>query len=165
MEDAMRRFLAVLVAATAVFGATAAPASAQTLDIRFRTALTKPHGTCEAVFCAPVTVPGYGEGTLTFTDTTFEPISRSCAEYSGVSEIEFVDPTTETIVMSESGVVCFPGNSFNAPGGAQSYGNPFRQTGTFVIESGPAELVGLSGTSDVRFSGTALRGEYSIDLE
>jgi hypothetical protein len=165
MEDAMRRFLAVLVAATAVFGATAAPASAQTLDIRFRTALTKPHGTCEAVFCAPVTVPGYGEGTLTFTDTSFEPISRSCAEYTGIAEIEFVDPTIETIVMSESGVVCFPGNSFNAPGGAHAYGNPFHQTGTFVIDSGPAELGGLSGTSDVSFAGAALRGVYSIDLE
>lgn len=163
----MRRFLAVLVAATAVFGATAAPAAAQTLDIRFQTALTKPHGTCDLIFilCAPVTVPGYGEGTLTFENTTFEPISRSCAEYASITEIEFVDPTIETIVMSESGVVCFPGNSLNAPGGARSFGNPFHQTGTFVIESGPAELVGLSGTSDVSFAGAALRGVYSIELE
>ena len=161
----MRRSLAVLVAATAVLGATAAPAAAQTLDIRFQTALTKPHGTCEAIYCAPVTVPGYGDGTLTFTDTSFEPISRSCAEYSGITQIDFADPTIEPIVMSESGVVCFPGNSLNAPGGVHAYGNPFHQTGTFVIESGPAELVGLSGTTEVAFAGAALRGVYSIELE
>ena len=58
-----------------------------------------------------------------------------------------------------------PGDSFNAPGGAHAYGNPFHQTGTFVIDSGPAELEGLSGTSDVSFAGAALRGVYSIDLE
>jgi len=163
----MRRSLAVLVAATAVLGATAAPASAQTLDIRFQTALTKPHGTCDAsfIFCAPVTVPSYGEGTLTFLNTTFEPISRSCAEYGSITEIEFVDPTVETIVMAESGVVCFPGNSFNAPGGLHSYGNPFQQTGTFVIEDGPAELIGLTGTADVRLAGAALHGVYTINLE
>ena len=57
----MRRSLAVLVAATAVLCATAAPASAQTLEIRFQSALTKPHNPCDAsfIFCAPVTVPGY----------------------------------------------------------------------------------------------------------
>jgi hypothetical protein len=164
-EDAVRRFLAALLAASAVLGATAVPGAAQTVDIQFQTAITKSHGTCEAIYCAPVTVPGYGEGTLTFTDTGFEPISRSCAEYSGITQIEFVDPTIETIVMTESGVVCFPGNSLNAPGGVHSYGNPFHQTGTFVIESGPAELVGLSGTTDVSFAGAALHGVYSIELE
>ena len=163
----MRRSLAVLVAATAVLCATAAPAAAQTLDIRFRAALTKPHSPCDAslIFCAPVTVPGYGEGTITFTNTTFEPISRSCAEYGSITEIEFVDPTVETIVMAESGVVCFPGNSFNAPGGLHSYGNPFHQTGTFVIEDGPAELIGLTGTSESSIAGAALKGVYTIELE
>jgi TRAP-type C4-dicarboxylate transport system substrate-binding protein len=58
----VRRSLAVLIAATAVLGATAAPAAAQTLDIRFQAVTTKPHSTCEATFCAPVSVPGYGEG-------------------------------------------------------------------------------------------------------
>jgi hypothetical protein len=165
----MRRFLVALLAASAVFGAIAAPAAAQTLDIRFQTALTKPHATCEGegiiVLCAPVTVPGYGEGTLTFTGTSFELISDSCAEYGGTTEIAFVDPTIETIVMSESGVVCFPGNSLNAATGGHSFGNPFHQTGTFVIESGPAELVALSGTSEVASAGAAFKGVYSIELE
>jgi hypothetical protein len=165
----MRRFLAVLVAATAVLCATAAPAAAQTLDIRFQTALTKPHGTCKGeailVLCGPVTVPGYGEGTLTLTVTSFEPISDSCGEYGATVEIEFVDSSIETIVMSESGVVCFPGNSINARHGGHSFGNPFQQTGTFVIVSGPVELVGRPGTSELASAGAAVKGVYTIDVE
>jgi hypothetical protein len=76
-----------------------------------------------------------------------------------------VDPAIEPIVMSESGLACFPGNSFNAPRSERSYGNPFRHTGTFVIESGPAELVELPGTFDVAFAGAALRGIYSMQLD
>jgi hypothetical protein len=161
----MRRSLLVLLLTTVVLGLTAASAAAQTLDITFHTALTKPQSTCEATFCAPVSVPGYGEGTLTFTDESFEPISRSCAEYTGTARIEFVDADIEPIVMAESGLVCFPGNSLNAPGGFHSYGNPFHQTGTFVVEDGPAELVGLTGTSDISFAGAALHGVYTIELE
>jgi hypothetical protein len=161
----MRRALSILVIAAAVLAWSVAPAAAQTLNISFRTALIKPQSTCVSLFCAPVTVPGYGDGTLTFTDDSFEPISRSCAEYTSTVRIEFVDSTLEPIVMAESGLVCFPGNSFNAPGGARSYGNPFQQTGTFEVVSGPAELVGLTGTSSVRVAGAAVRGMYSIDLE
>jgi hypothetical protein len=161
----MRRALLTLVAAVAVLAWSAAPAAAQTLDISFRTALIRPTATCEVVFCAPVTVPGYGAGTLTFTDDSFEFVSRSCAEYTGTARVDFVDGTTEPLVMAESGLVCFPGNSANTPGSSRSYGNPFRQTGTFTVESGPAELVGLTGTSDVRFAGADLRGVYSIDLQ
>jgi hypothetical protein len=160
----MRRSLLVLLLTTVVLGLTAASAAAQTLEITFRTALTKPQSTCDAIFCAPVSVPGYGEGTLTFTDESFEPISRSCAEYSGTARIEFADGDIDPIVMAESGLVCFPGNSLNAPGGLQSYGNPFHQTGTFVVEEGPAELVGLTGTSDISFAGAALQGVYTIEL-
>jgi hypothetical protein len=161
----MRRALSILAVTAAVLAWSAAPAAAQTLDIGFRTALTKPHSTCEAFFCAPVTVSGFGAGTLTFTNTSFELVSRSCAEYTGTTTVEFADLSLEPLVMAESGTVCFPGNSFNAPGGLRSYGNPFSQTGTFVVESGPASLVGLTGTSTVRFAGAALRGVYSIDLE
>jgi hypothetical protein len=110
-------------------------------------------------------VPGYGEGTLTFTDETFEVISRSCAEYTGTARIDFVDADIDPIVMSESGLVCFPGNSFNAPGGFHSFGNPFHQTGTFMVEDGPAELIERPGTSDVSLAGAGLRGVYTIELE
>ena len=160
----MRRALFTLVAAVAVLAWSAAPAAAQTLDIRFSTALPKPKATCEANFCAPVTVPGYGAGTLTFAIDTFEVISRSCADYTGTATIDFADGTTEPIVMAESGLVCFPGNSFNAPGGLRSYGNPLEQTGTFEVTAGPDELVGLTGTSSVRFAGASLRGAYSMEL-
>ena len=163
----MRRSLLILLATTVVLGSTAASAAAQTLDIPFRAALTKPAGpTCgEAVFCAPVSVPGYGEGTLTFTDETFDVISRSCAEYTGTARIDFVDADIDPIVISESGLVCFPGNSFNAPGGFHSFGNPFHQTGTFMVEDGPAELIERPGTSDVSLAGAGLRGVYTIELE
>jgi hypothetical protein len=67
--------------------------------------------------------------------------------------------------MSESSLVCFPGNSFNAPGGFHSFGNPFHQTGTFVVEEGPAERVGLTGTSDVSFAGAACRACTPSSLE
>jgi hypothetical protein len=165
-STAMRRSLLVLLLTTVVLGLTAASAAAQTLDITFHTALTKPQqSTCEAVFCAPVSVPGYGEGTLTFTDESFEQISRSCAEYTGTARIEFVDADIAPIVMAESGLVCFPGNSLNAPGGFHSFGNPFHQTGTFVVEEGPAELLELTGTSDISFAGAALQGVYTIELE
>jgi hypothetical protein len=159
----MRRAVSILAATAALLAWSAAPAAAQTLDISFRTELTKPHSTCDATFCAPVTVPGFGAGTLTFTGDAFNVISRSCAEYTGIATVEFEDASLEPLVMAESGTVCFPGNSFNAPGGLRSYGNPFTQTGTFVVESGPASLVGLTGTSDVRFAGAALWGVYSIE--
>ena len=163
----MRRSLLVLLATTVVLGSTAASAAAQTLDIPFRAALTKPAGPIcgEAIFCAPVSVPGYGEGTLAFTDETFEQISRSCAEVTGTTRIDFVDADIDPIVMSESGLVCFPGNSFNAPGAFHSYGNPFHQTSTVLVEDGPAELIGLTGTSDVSLAGAGLRGVYTIELE
>jgi hypothetical protein len=162
----MRRSLLVLLATTVVLGSTAASAAAQTLDITFRAALTKPGPGCgEAVFCAPVSVPGYGEGTFTFTDESFEQISRSCAEYTGTARIDFVDADIDPLVMSESGLVCFPGNSFNAPGGFHSFGNPFHQTGTFMVEDGPTELNGLTGTSDVSLAGAGLRGIYTIELQ
>ena len=76
-----------------------------------------------------------------------------------------MDPTIETIVMSESRRGLPRRLLQRARRGAHAYGNPFHQTGTFVIDSGPAELEGLSGTSDVSFAGAALRGVYSIDLE
>jgi hypothetical protein len=146
----MRRALSTLAVTAAVLAWSAAPAAAQTLEISFRTALTKPHSTCDAdaTFCAPVTVPGFGAGTLTFMGDAFNVISRSCAEYTGIATVEFEDSSLEPLVMAESGTVCFPGNSFNAPRGLRSYGNPFTQTGTFVVESG----AGLAGRAyrDVR---------------
>jgi hypothetical protein len=33
-----------------------------------------------------------------------------------------------------------------------------------VVEEGPAELVGLTGTSDISFAGAALQGVYTIEL-
>ena len=80
-----------------------------------------------------------------------------------VPAIEFTDPNIETIGMSASGEVCFPGNSLNAPGGEHSYGNPLHDTGDLETLSGPQELVGQKGTYDVRFAGAALRGVYSFE--
>ena len=160
----MRRCLLALLAATVALGSTAASASAQTLDITFRAALTKPaaRSAAKPSSVPPSRCPATATARSAFTDETFEQISRSCAEYTGTTRIDFVDADIDPLVMSESGFVCFPGNSFNAPGAFHSYGNPFHQTGTFVVEDGPAELIDLTGTSDVRFAGAGLRGVYTM---
>ena len=60
-----------------------------------------------------------------------------------------------TLVLMETGTVCFPGKSTLAPGAAKSFGNPFNIEATFTIVAGTGVFAGAqgSGTDVIKAAG------------
>jgi hypothetical protein len=66
--------------------------------------------------------------------------------------LTFRDGSTLTL-LEEYGETMFPGNSQNAPGAMKSFGNPFSETGTWVIIGGTGSQAETSGSGTVTAMG------------
>ena len=99
--------------------------------------------------CGVGTVAGYGQATsgveiLDFTD--FDP-STACGSTT-VRRTITLSSGEGSLVLTESGTVCFPGRSFFTPGASSghSYGNPTRLSLTWAVTSATGVFAGASGT-------------------
>jgi hypothetical protein len=113
----------------------------------FGRAASKP---CEHFLCGEGTVRGFGNATSALDITSFEPIEgTNCADITLVRIITLADEST--LELDEEGVVCFPGNSFFAPGAQRSFGNPGEFEGTYTITGGSGSFEGAEGTGSSTF--------------
>jgi hypothetical protein len=82
--------------------------------------------------------------------------ATSCADIVFRRTITLVEDGS-TLVLTETGTICFPGQSTLAPGSLKSFGNPFTIEATFTIDRGTGVFKGASGsgTDQVRTAGDA----------
>ena len=95
-----------------------------TLDEGFGRAKAHPCPTTELFsFCGTGTITGFGEATSVTEVVIFENFdpATSCADVVLRRTITLEDGST--LVLMETGTVCFPGKSTLAPGAAKSFGN------------------------------------------
>jgi hypothetical protein len=99
-------------------------------------------------FCGEGTVAGFGHAT-----TFSELVDFSGTDETGCGEAVFQRTITlddgSTLVLLETGTVCFPGESSTAPGSLKSFGNPFTFEGTFEVIRGTGTFKGARGTGTV----------------
>ena len=151
----MRRFALVLCLSlvSLVVASPAMAATTQAFEARFNEgfgrATAHPWPTTELFsICGTGTIAGFGEATSLTEVVSFEnfdPVT-SCADVVLRRTITLEDGST--LVIMETGTVCFPGKSTLAPGTAKSFGNPFNIEETFTIVSGTVVFAGAqcSGT-------------------
>jgi hypothetical protein len=100
--------------------------------------------------CGEGTVAGFGAATSTLDIVSFEPIvGTNCADITLARVITLADGSA--LNLDEEGVVCFPGNSFLAPGSLRSFGNPGTFEGTYTVSGGTGVFAGASGTGSSTF--------------
>jgi hypothetical protein len=175
----MKRFtvLATLAVVTASVFVAAPGATAQTTTFQasfkegFGRATAHPclAAPGELLLCGTGTVVGFGEATSRTELVSFENFDpeTSCADIELRRTITLEDGST--LILLESGVICWPGNSTNAPGAMKSFGNPFQFEGTFTIVGGTGVFEGATGTgtSEIRTAGDAghstLSGTITLD--
>jgi hypothetical protein len=110
-------------------------------------------------WCGAGTVVGFGEAT-SLTEVTgfsnFDP-ETACADITLRRTLTFTDGST--LVLEETGTVCFPGTSASAPGSMKSFGNPLSSESTFTIISGTGRFAGAtgSGTATTKGAGDAAK--------
>ena len=149
------------VTASVFVAAPSALAQTTTFQASFKegfgraTAHPCPGADVELLMCGTGTVAGFGEATSLTELVSFEDLDpdTNCADVVWRRTITLEDGSTLTLI--ETGVVCFPGESTNAPGSLQSFGNPFRFEGTFMIVGGTGIFAGATGTgtSEIRTAG------------
>jgi hypothetical protein len=99
-------------------------------------------------FCGEGTVAGFGRATTLSELQSFSGLDESgCGEAVFRRTITFEDGST--LVLLESGTVCFPGESASAPGSLKSFGNPFTFEGNFEVIRGTGTFKGATGTGTV----------------
>jgi hypothetical protein len=116
---------------------------------------------CEHFLCGTGTVTGYGSATSILDITSFVPTSESCADISLARTITLVADGS-TVNLAETGVVCFPGTTFTAPGAQFSYGNPGTFNGTYSIKNGSGVFRGAKGTGVSSFTAAGDTGHSSL---
>ena len=158
----------VLLAAV-LLGLAAVPAAgAQTVSLEAR--FHESGGRAAAHPCAPTallcgrgTLEGFGAATSTFeilTFTNFDP-ETSCADTTIRYTIALASGAG-TLVLTETGVVCFPGRSTLAPGALKSFGNPFRLTTTWTVTDGTGVFAGASGSGSAKTRGAGDGGQTTL---
>jgi hypothetical protein len=138
----------LVVGAVASIVVAALPASAQT-TVAFNAEFKETFGRakpCSHFLCGVGTVAGYGSATSTFDVTDFAPIdSTNCADLEAVRVITLVSDGS-TLTLDETGTVCFPGQSFFAPGTEVSFGNPAKIETTWTVDGGTGAFSGATGS-------------------
>ena len=89
------------------------------------------------------------------TDFSDPDPETGCVDVTGRRTLTFAGG--DRLVLEETGTLCTPGNSGNAPGAAKSFGNPFTLDFTWSIVSGTGRFAGASGsgTGTDRLAGDA----------
>jgi hypothetical protein len=151
----------VLLAAALLALAAVPAAAAQTVSLE--ASFQEGFGRAVAHPCSPTAfacgrgeVEGFGAATSTFEILSFTNLDpeTSCAD----ATIRYTITLTSgagTLVLTETGVVCFPGKSTLAPGSLKSFGNPSRLTATWTVTGGTGVFAGASGSgsSTTHFAG------------
>src|ERR687898_191018 len=138
--------LVSLVVASPAMAATTTHAFEARFNEGFGRATAHPCPTTELFsFCGTGTIAGFGDATSLTEVVSFENFDpeTSCADVVLRRTITLADGSS--LVLMETGTVCFPGKSSLAPGSAKSFGNPFRIEATFTIVSGTGVLEGAQG--------------------
>lgn len=166
----MRRLALVLclLLVSLVVASPAMAATTQAFEARFNEgfgrATAHPCPTTELFsFCGTGTITGFGDATSLTEVVSFENFDpeTSCADVVLRRTITLADGSS--LVLMETGIVCFPGKSSLAPGSAKSFGNPFRIEATFTIVSGTGIFEGAqgSGTDVIMTAGDTGHSELS----
>ena len=149
----MRRLVLVLclLLMSLVAASPAMAATTQAFEARFNEgfgrATAHPCPTTELFsVCGTGTITGFGDATSLTEVVSFENFDpeTSCADVVLRRTITLADGSS--LVLMETGTVCFPGKSSLAPGTAKSFGNPFRIEATFTIVSGTGVFEGAQGS-------------------
>ena len=151
------RLLSVLACLVLSALVLAAPTTAARTTVAFEAKFNEGFGRATAhpcppsetfSFCGEGTVAGFGRAT-----TFSELVSFSGTDETGCGEAVFERTITfddgSTLVLLETGTVCFPGESSTAPGSLKSFGNPFTFEGTFEVIGGTETFKGATGTGTV----------------
>jgi hypothetical protein len=117
-------------------------------------------------FCGTGTVSGFGPASYELQGTGVTPIPNSqCLAVTAVVTITLADQSG-SFTADATAINCFPGNSQNTAKSANSFGNPFKATGSFVITGGTGVFAGATGrgTATLRGAGahTALDATGTI---
>jgi hypothetical protein len=149
----MRRFALVVglllvsfVVASPAMAATTQPFEAS-FDEGFGLATAHPCPTTEVFsWCGTGTITGFGEATSLTEVVSFENFdpATSCADVVLRRTITLEDGST--LVLMETGTVCFPGKGALAPRSAKSFGNPYKVEATFTIVTGTGVFAGAQGS-------------------
>jgi hypothetical protein len=169
---AMRKVVLLAAALVALAAAPAVPAQSTSFEARFQEFFGRsiPHA-CSAPFflCGTGEVAGYGSATSTFEILTFDlDPATACGETTFRYTIMLSSGAGE-LILTGDGTVCFPGNSFFAPGAMKSFGNPFRLGFTWTVTGGTGAFAGAtgSGTGMTKGAGesghTVLSGTITLD--
>jgi hypothetical protein len=172
-EQSMRKLaiaigLVATVLTVTVAGAPAMAATTQAFEAGFNEgfggATAHPCPTTEVFsWCGTGTITGFGEATSLVELVSFENFdpATSCADVVLRRTITLEDGST--LVLMETGTVCFPGKSTFAPGQTKSFGNPLNIEATFTIVTGTGVFAGAqgSGTDVIKGAGDAGHSELS----
>jgi hypothetical protein len=151
------RLLTVLACLVLSALVLAAPTTAARTTVSFEARFNESFGRAAAhrcppsetfSFCGEGTVAGFGHAT-----TFSELVDFSGTDETGCGEAVFHRTITlddgSTLVLRETGTVCFPGESSTAPGSLKSFGNPSTFEGTFEVIRGTGTFKGATGTGTV----------------
>ena len=152
-------FVGILLVSSPASALTVQPLHAEFKET-FGRATPRP---CEHFLCGTGTVLGFGAATSAFDITDFAPIEdTNCADLAAVRVITLVGDGS-VLTLDEEGVVCFPGNSFFAPGAQVSFGNPARYEGSFEVSDGTGVFESASGSGTGVFKNAGDSGHATID--
>ena len=127
-----------------------------------------------AFICGTATIAGIGSGEYRFFLTSLNPVPDACVDPSGshtggayTATITFSLGDGSQLTLSEVGVVCGPGLSLTAPGGARSFGNPVDGSGKWEVKDATGQFAGLTGegTDDFHSAGAQFRAAYIATLK
>jgi hypothetical protein len=168
----MRKVVLLAAALVALAAAPAVPAQSTSFEASFQefAGRSVPHP-CSAPFlvCGTGKVAGFGSATSTFEILTFDlDPATACGETTFRYTI-MLSSGAGTLILTGDGTVCFPGNSFFAPGAMKSFGNPFQLGFTWTVTGGTGVFAGAtgSGTGMTKGAGesghTILSGTITLD--
>jgi hypothetical protein len=161
----MRRWVLLATALLALCAVSTAAAQTVSLEAsfheRFGRAVAHP---CSppAFLCGSGAVEGFGPATSTFEILSFTNLDPETACADTIIRYTITLSSGGTLVLTETGVVCFPGNSTFAPGASKSFGNPFRLTATWTVTGGTGVFAGASGSGSAETRGAGEAGHATL---
>ena len=164
----MRRFALVvfLLLVSLVVASPAMAATTQAFDARFNEGFARatahPCPPADFQWCGTGTITGFGDATSVTEVVSFENLdpATSCGDVVLRRTITLEDGST--LVLMETGTVCFPGKSTFAPGQTKSFGNPLNIEATFTIVTGTGVFAGAQGSGTDVITGAGDAGHSTL---
>jgi hypothetical protein len=164
----MRRFALVvfLLLVSLVVASPSMAATTQAFEAGFNEgfggATAHPCPPADFQWCGTGTITGFGEATSVIEVVSFENFdpATSCGDVVLRRTITLEDGST--LVLIETGTVCFPGKSTLAPGQTKSFGNPLNIEATFTIVTGTGVFDGAQGSGTDVITGAGDAGHSML---